>query len=400
MIDYCVIPVFWGATFPRVPIFPGVAEDPLHPTKPYTPGEFKDALVSISEAKYFSKLKQYNANGVSVAPPSTFSDPWPNQGNGYYVTTFTKEEVVAFLEGHINSIQVPSGTTPIYAVVIPSGSLLDGGALGAHDTLKGEQQNRIWFWMYGSNSISDACKVATHEIAEAIGADFGVPKELCDDCQAELPDGRTMESGLIVETYFDASSNRCVAPGSTWIPQEVGIGGSTSSGPAIAVYHDHLFAAWKGAGNDERMFWSSFDGSHWAPQQVGIGGGTSTGPALAVYHDRLFAAWKGAGNDERMFWSSFDGSHWAPQQVGIGGGTSTGPALAVFEDEVVAAWKGIGADQRMFWSNFGGRSWDPQQVGIGGGTRDRLALATFQDQLFAAWRGVGNDERMFWSSRS
>jgi hypothetical protein len=400
MINYCVIPVFWGATYPRVPVFPGVPEDPLHPTKPYTPGEFKDALVSISKAQYFSKLKQYNASGVSVATPSIFSDPWPNRGNGYYVTTFTKEDVVAFLTRHINSIQVPNGTTPIYAVVIPSGSLLDGGALGAHGTLNSEQQNRIWFWMYGSNSIRDACQVATHEIAEAIGADFGVPKELCDDCLAKFPDGRTMESGLIVETYFDASSNRCVAPGSSWMPQKVGIGGSTSSGPAITVYHDRLYAAWRGGGNDERMFWSSFDGSHWAEQQVGIGGGTSTGLALAVYHDRLFAAWKGGGNDERMFWSSFDGSHWAEQQVGIGGGTSTGPALAVFEDEVVAAWKGIGSDQHMFWSGFGGSSWDPQQVGIGGGTSDRPALATFQDQLFAAWKGAGNDGRMFWSSRS
>jgi hypothetical protein len=43
----------------------------------------------------------------------------------------------------------------------------------------------------------------------------------------------------------------------------------------------------------------------WTPQQVGIGGGTSAGPSLAEFQGRLFAAWKGAGDDGRMFWSSF-----------------------------------------------------------------------------------------------
>lgn len=46
--------------------------------------------------------------------------------------------------------------------------------------------------------------------------------------------------------------------------------------------------------------------SSWTLQEEGIGGGTSTGPSLAVFQNRLYAAWKGAGADERMFWSSFD----------------------------------------------------------------------------------------------
>jgi hypothetical protein len=43
----------------------------------------------------------------------------------------------------------------------------------------------------------------------------------------------------------------------------------------------------------------------WVVQQLGIGGGSSVGPSLAVFQDRLFAAWKGGGDDQRMFWSSF-----------------------------------------------------------------------------------------------
>lgn len=71
-------------------------------------------------------------------------------------------------------------------MVIPSGSLLDIGALGAHGSFEIGAKNILWFWMYASNNIGDASKVATHEIVETIGADFGFRKELCDDC-AEKP---------------------------------------------------------------------------------------------------------------------------------------------------------------------------------------------------------------------
>ena len=101
--------------------------------------------------------------------------------------------------------------------------------------------------------------------------------------------------------------------GQTWAPQQVGIGGGSSGRPSLAVFQTgltnsdlRLFAGWKGGGADQRMFWSSFDGAQWAPQQVGIGGGSSTGPSLAMFQNRIYAAWTGANGDERMFWSSFD----------------------------------------------------------------------------------------------
>jgi hypothetical protein len=106
-----------------------------------------------------------------------------------------------------------------------------------------------------------------------------------------------------------------------WTPQLLGTGGGSSHGPALCAYRDRLFAAWKGAGSDERMFWSSFDGSRRSEQQVGIGGGSNVGTSLAVYavglpgtDDRLFAAWRGVNDDQRMFWSMFDGATWTVQQ--------------------------------------------------------------------------------------
>lgn len=185
-----------------------------------------------------------------------------------------------------------------------------------------------------------------------------------------------------------------------WSLQREGVGGGSSEGPALSAFRDRIYAAWKGAGQDERMFWSSYDGfdGRWTDQRVGIGGGSATGPSLAVYQDRLFAAWKGVTGDDRMFWSSFDGVNWSPQQLGIGGGSSDTPALAAFQDHLYAVWKGAGGDQRIFWSRFDGQQWSAQREGVGGGTSGRPALATFQGRLYAAWKGAGGDQRMFWSS--
>ena len=405
MFNYCVVPMFWGPTFPHGTGDPFRAGGPPYDTRPYSPEDFTKALRSIAGNGYFSKLHQYNAEKVSILPPIVSADPWPASDTAYYVATFTSGQVVSFIQSHIGEATIPEGTIPIYGVVIPQGSLLDVHALGAHNTFQHDGQPYIWYWIYGSNSIVDVCQIATHEIVESIGADFGAPAELCDDCNTRNPQGRRMDNGLAVETYYDASTQTCVAPGSTWAPQQVGIGGGSSACPSLAVYHDRLYAAWKGAGADDRMFWSSFDGSTWAPQQPdahggpSIGGGSSTGPALAVFNNLLYAAWKGVTGDDRMFWSSFDGSTWAPQQSpAIGGGSSTGPALAVFNNLLYAAWKGVTGDDRMFWSSFDGSSWAPQQVGIGGGSSAGPSLAVYHDRLYAAWKGAGADDRMFWSS--
>jgi hypothetical protein len=185
-----------------------------------------------------------------------------------------------------------------------------------------------------------------------------------------------------------------------WAPQQLGVGGGSSRGPALCNYLHGIYAAWKGAGDDERMFWSSFDGTAWSPQQQGVGGGSSTGPALAVFHGLLFEAWKGVTGDDRMFWSSFDGINgisWYDQQVGVGGGSSESPAIAAFRDQLFAVWKGAGDDQGMYWSSFDGTAWSEQKLGPGA-TSGRPGLAAFGGRLIAAWKGVAGDDRMFWSS--
>jgi len=69
------------------------------------------------------------------------------------------------------------------------------------------------------------------------------------------------------------------------------------------------------------LYYSYFDGTSWAPQQVIPGVASSRGAALTGYGARLYAMWKGAGADQNLWFSSFDGT-WAPQALGPG---SSGP---------------------------------------------------------------------------
>ena len=52
----------------------------------------------------------------------------------------------------------------------------------------------------------------------------------------------------------------------------------------------YLYAAWKGVPDDDRIFYSRWNGQgSWTPQQ-NIPGNTSAGPALGVLNGSLYAA--------------------------------------------------------------------------------------------------------------
>jgi hypothetical protein len=74
MTNYCVVPMFWGPTFPKG------ANDPNFPATPYVPDDFKKALESIVDYGYFAALAEYGTGEVVITEPFPFPDPWPNTG--------------------------------------------------------------------------------------------------------------------------------------------------------------------------------------------------------------------------------------------------------------------------------------------------------------------------------
>lgn len=164
-------------------------------------------------------------------------------------------------------------------------------------------------------------------------------------------------------------------------------GAASSIGPALAGFGDGLFAAWKGRGDDRTIWYSSSTGAPGrsraagTPRTAGVGSvwtpptrlpeaESEVEPCLTTYRGRLYAAWKGAGRDERLWWTSFDGNHWAAPTTILGAASGLGPALAVGNDRLYAMWAGMGRDRRLWCAAFSGSIWsDPACIPGSSGRR-------------------------------
>ncbi|MBZ5490948.1 MAG: hypothetical protein LAO76_08455 [Acidobacteriia bacterium] len=80
-----------------------------------------------------------------------------------------------------------------------------------------------------------------------------------------------------------------------------------------------------------------FDGNKWLSTDLEITHNghsqTSRRPALAVYGNQLYLAYRGGGSDD-IWYNVFDGQKWLAQDISVSQGgfvqTAEGPALAAF----------------------------------------------------------------------
>jgi hypothetical protein len=182
---------------------------------------------------------------------------------------------------------------------------------------------------------------------------------------------------------------------------------NSSLGPALAVFNNRLFMAWKGVEGDQRLFLASgpvsasgIDLSKFSGPLNRSDQNTSQGPALAVFNGRLFVAWKGVEGDQRLFWAS------SPDGVEFDGGhnrgdfnSSQGPALAVFNGRLFMAWRGAGLDSGLFLASSDGNNFgDKQQRFL---TGQRPALTVFGSsggpRLLMAWTSA-TSHNLQWAS--
>jgi hypothetical protein len=143
------------------------------------------------------------------------------------------------------------------------------------------------------------------------GSDWAPQQKIANVGSSHGPSLAAFENGLIAvwkgigsdqDIYWSIFSS------GTWTPQRKIAGVGSSVGPSLAVFANRLFASWKGIGGHDGIYWSSlafdFDTGTWALQQRINGVGSSHGPSLAVFENRLFAAWKGIGGDQGIYFSS------------------------------------------------------------------------------------------------
>ena len=182
-------------------------------------------------------------------------------------------------------------------------------------------------------------------------------------------------------------------------------GVGSSRGPALAAQpFQYIYMAWKGIAGDQGIYWSYNNLFHgalgWAPQAKVPGVGTSERPALAYRPGHLCMAWKGVEGDAGIYVAcNGGGSTWEPQRRVPDVGTSRGPALVYFNAFLHLVWKGVGDDQGVYHASSAddGHTWTKQERLEGFGTSDSPALCVFNYSIYMAWKGVGGDAGLYWS---
>jgi hypothetical protein len=163
----------------------------------------------------------------------------------------------------------------------------------------------------------------------------------------------------------------------------------------LCSYNNGLMAAWKGQPNDNRLFFSQFNGTKWSAAGT-VDGNSSVGPSLAVYNGAVYAAWKGEWSDPRIFFAKFNGTTWEPQAQIASAYSEFGPALGVFGTQLVAAWKNA-CDKSLYYATYNGTNWVVQGQIPGVASSVGPSLAAYGSKLYAAWKGEGADQGIYYA---
>ena len=180
----------------------------------------------------------------------------------------------------------------------------------------------------------------------------------------------------------------------------------SKEGPALAVFNDKLYMAWRGIEGDRDLFWSTLElrqgeSRSWSPQNRLKNRGSFTAPALAAFNGKLYMAWRGIEDDHRLFWATFEGQgDWSDPEEFERQGSNSSPALAVFRNRLYMAWRGADDDQRLFWATFdeNTKKWLPLNPLSDRASAAGPALVVFREKLFMFWRGVEDDQHLFFST--
>jgi hypothetical protein len=225
--------------------------------------------------------------------------------------------------------------------------------------------------------------------------------------------------GVEGDSHISISSSE--DEGLTWSPQVILDGIRSSHGPALTGFHsapgsvspDDVFLAWKGEGEDERLFYSTgFNGNAFASISRLEGHSANARPAVAEFERRVHMVWKAATGDQ-VLWASWGNGQWSEVTVIPDVLTSHAPALAVFAGQLVLCWQGMGEDERLFQARLGADgTWSAPQLlsfltanaGAGGSvalvaspilTSHHPSMVATASSLVVAYKGQSGDDAVW-----
>ncbi|MEU8472582.1 hypothetical protein AB0F30_32640 [Streptomyces sp. NPDC029006] len=162
--------------------------------------------------------------------------------------------------------------------------------------------------------------------------------------------------------------------------------------PALASYGGKLYAVWARPG-DQKVMWSRLEGTTWrTPAAIGTDQ-TVHQPALAVAHGKLYYAV--TGNNNNLYWRTFNGTTWSPVTKLSNYVTNLGPSLAPeYKDRV---WLTQIATNRVPYLNtHDDRQWSQAyEDNINWRTERPVAVCPFDGYL---WRAAAGTDRFVYYS--
>jgi len=193
---------------------------------------------------------------------------------------------------------------------------------------------------------------------------------------------------LYTGTYAAATPRQTL-----WSYVRIVPGVGTSSTPSATAFNGLLYAAWRGVGGNDGIYYATLNTANgWSGQTRIPNVGTSTGVALTAFDNRLYAVWKGVGSDDGIYFASMNASNtWTSQTKIPGVGTGSIPSVAIFNGKLYAAWKGIGSNDSIYFASMDSQNhWNGQNRIAGVGTETGVSLSTFGDRLYSVWKGGGS----------
>jgi hypothetical protein len=238
----------------------------------------------------------------------------------------------------------------------------------------------------GGNSLIG---VAAHEIGHAIGI-----------LHSTTPGTLMYPFSSVTETLA-AEDIAAVRALYGWAQQREVPGIGTDSSPALCVCGPWLVMAWKGIGDDDRIWLSrTTDGINWLPQRSVPGTGTTDGPTLAWDGTTLWLAIRGVPGDDALYWAtSADlGDNWSAVTNIPGTGSVCAPSLTVAGGVPLLVWRGIPGDDALYYTTWQ-NPWAAQQQIGGTGSEDRPSVCVGFDNLpRMVWRGIPGDDSLYTST--
>lgn len=170
------------------------------------------------------------------------------------------------------------------------------------------------------------------------------------------------------------------------------------SAPALCTDGAAAIAAWRGSDGDSLLYLAEFT-SAWSAQTKATGG-SSHGPGVAWHDGHLWLAWKGMGDDQRLFVSRHTrGVGWSPQAALDGKGTSASPALATFDGQLWLFWRGIHDDATLYCARLGpDGAWTEQRPIAGAGSSHGPTAVEQGGRLWVMWKGIRDDTALWYTS--